>query len=185
MPAQPTKNALFIQKPAENCKKPHTFHQKNYKMFRNLCKHHVPHKIEFVRITCSLRGRAKRSRPRRQVKKAHRRSQSYVENVFDRQRTNRPLQPPAVERGIWIHSIMQNKPKVKSPQIDLNPCITSTYAQMDNWLNAKNKPNQTQSNPTPKTAINPYITAAYTRKPPPRGPKNKPNSNPIQTQPRK
>jgi hypothetical protein len=54
---------------------------------------------------------------------------------------------------------------------------------MDNWLNAKNKPNQTQfkanSDPTPKMLINPYIRALYTQKPPPGGPKNKPNSNPI------
>jgi membrane-bound lytic murein transglycosylase len=42
---------------------------------------------------------------------------------------------------------VQNKPKVKSPQIDLNAFITNTYAQMDNWLNAKNKPNQTQFKP--------------------------------------
>jgi hypothetical protein len=51
---------------------------------------------------------------------------------------------------------------------------------MDNWLNAKNKPNQTQfkanSNPTPKTVINPYITVSYTRKPPSGGRKNKPNT---------
>jgi hypothetical protein len=50
---------------------------------------------------------------------------------------------------------------------------------MDNWLNAKNKPNQTQfkanSNPTPKTLINPYFMAPYTRKSLPGGQKNKPN----------
>jgi hypothetical protein len=39
---------------------------------------------------------------------------------------------------------VQNKPKVKSHRIDLTPVRTSTYVQMDNWLNAKNKPNQTQ-----------------------------------------
>jgi hypothetical protein len=54
---------------------------------------------------------------------------------------------------------------------------------MDNWLNAKNKPNQTQfkpnSNPTPKMLINPYIRALYTQKPPSGGPKNKSNSNPT------
>jgi 1,4-dihydroxy-2-naphthoate octaprenyltransferase len=54
---------------------------------------------------------------------------------------------------------------------------------MDNWLNAKNKPNQTQfkanSNPTPKMLINPYIRALYTQEPPPGGPKNKPKTNPT------
>jgi hypothetical protein len=78
---------------------------------------------------------------------------------------------------------VQNKPKVKSPRIHLTAVITSTYAPMDNWLNAKNKPNQTQfkhkTNPTPKTVLKPYITVPYTRKPPSGGPKNKPNSNPI------
>jgi peroxiredoxin len=78
---------------------------------------------------------------------------------------------------------VQNKPKVKSPQIDLNALLTNIYAQMDNWLNAKNKPNQTQfkanSKPTLETVINPYIAAAYTRKPTSGGRKNKPNTNPT------
>ena len=38
--------------------------------------------LEFIQITCSSRGRAKSLRPRRQVKKARRRSYRYVENVF-------------------------------------------------------------------------------------------------------
>jgi hypothetical protein len=54
-----------------------------------------------------------------------------------------------VENIRQITPIAQNKPKVKSPQNGLSPCLTSTYAQMDNWLNAKNKPNQTQSKPNP------------------------------------
>jgi hypothetical protein len=78
---------------------------------------------------------------------------------------------------------VQNKPKVKSPQIKLTAFITSTCAQMDNWLNAKNKPNQTQfkpnTNPTPKIVINPYIASAYTRKPPSGGKRDKPKTNPT------
>ena len=38
--------------------------------------------VEFIQTTGSLRGRAKSSRPRRQVKKDRRRSYRYVENVF-------------------------------------------------------------------------------------------------------
>jgi hypothetical protein len=78
---------------------------------------------------------------------------------------------------------VQNKPKVKSPQICLSDVITSTYAQIDNWLNAKNKPKQTQfkanSNPTPRMLINTAITALYTQKPPSGGHKNKPKTNPT------
>ena len=80
--------------------------------------------LEFIQTTGSSRGRAKRPRSRRQVKKARRRSLSYVENVFGRQRRHRALQPSAVELVVWIHStsvenirqislFMQNKPKVK------------------------------------------------------------------------
>jgi len=60
---------------------------------------------EFIRMTGSLRGRAKSSRPRRQVKKARRRGFRHVENVFGRQRSHRALQPAAVERVIGIHSL--------------------------------------------------------------------------------
>jgi hypothetical protein len=99
-----------------------------------------------------------------------------------RLRTCEPSSAP-VENIRQITPIVQNKPKVKSPRIYLNACKTSTYAQMDNWLNAKNKPNQTQfkanSNPMPKMLINPYIRALYTQKPPCSGQKNKPKTNPI------
>jgi hypothetical protein len=54
---------------------------------------------------------------------------------------------------------------------------------MDNWLNAKNKPNQTQfkpkTNPMPKTAVNARTTPPSAEKPPSGGHKNKPNSNPT------
>jgi hypothetical protein len=77
--------------------------------------------LEFIRTTCSSRVRAKRPRPRRQVKKARKRSSSYVENVFGRQRRHRALQPAAVELVVWIDStyvenirqinlFLQNKP---------------------------------------------------------------------------
>ena len=66
--------------------------------------------LEFIQITCSLRGRAKSPRPRRQVKKDRRRSYCYIENVFCRQRRHRALQSAAVEWVVWIHSIIKNKP---------------------------------------------------------------------------
>jgi hypothetical protein len=54
---------------------------------------------------------------------------------------------------------------------------------MDNWLNAKNKPNQTQfkpkTNPMPKTVVNARTTPPSAEKPPSGGHKNKPNSNPT------
>ena len=50
---------------------------------------------EFIRMTGSLRGRAKRSRPSRQVKNAARSGFRHVENVFGRQHSHRPLQPAA------------------------------------------------------------------------------------------
>jgi hypothetical protein len=104
----------------------------------------------------------------------------------DEQKTHKNCKKPYLSKGKSAETapvFVQNKPKVKSPQIYLTAVITSTYAQMDNWLNAKNKPNQTQfnpkTNPTPKMLINPYIRALYTQKPPSRGPKNKPNSKPM------
>ena len=73
--------------------------------------------LEFIQTTGSLRGRAKSSRPRRQVKKNRRRSYRYVENVFGRQHRHRALQPEftldvsllaclsgVVECVVWIHS---------------------------------------------------------------------------------
>jgi hypothetical protein len=42
---------------------------------------------------------------------------------------------------------MQNKPKVKSAQIDLSNVIARIFARMDIWSNGKNKPKQSQFNP--------------------------------------
>jgi hypothetical protein len=77
-------------------------------------------KLEFIQTTRSSRGRAKSQRPKRQVKKARKRSYCYVENVFGRQRRHRALQLAAVEWVVWIHStkkfvrnfqqILQNEP---------------------------------------------------------------------------
>ena len=69
--------------------------------------------LEFIQITRSSGGRAKNPRPRRQVKKAQRRSYCYVENIFGRQRRHRALQPAAVEWVVWIHSIIKNKPNFR------------------------------------------------------------------------
>ena len=85
-----------------------------------------------------LRDRAKSPRPRRQVKKARKRSLSYSENVFGRQRRHRALQSATVELVVWIdstdvenvrqiHLFMQNKPKVKWVKINLSSFLTSKY----------------------------------------------------------
>ena len=110
--------------------------------------------LEFIRTTCSSRGRAKRPRPRRQVKKDRKRTLSYVENLFGRQRRHRALQPAAVEWGVWIHSTnkfvrnfqqkIQNKPKVKYAIIILNSFTISKYEKVDIWPNEKTNPIQTQ-----------------------------------------
>jgi len=42
---------------------------------------------------------------------------------------------------------MQNKPNVKSAQINVSSFITSKYVKVDTWWNQKNKPNQTQNKP--------------------------------------
>ena len=72
--------------------------------------------LEFIRITCSSRGRAKSPRSRRQVKKDRRRSYYYVENVFGRQRRHRALQPAVVEWVVWIHSINKKSHRPLSSQ---------------------------------------------------------------------
>ena len=66
----------------------------------------TPTDLELLQITGSLRGRAKSSRPRRQAKNARRRGLLHVENVFGRQRRHRALQPAAIERVIWIRSLL-------------------------------------------------------------------------------
>jgi hypothetical protein len=42
---------------------------------------------------------------------------------------------------------MQNKPKVKDAQINVNSIITMRYEKMNIWLFGKNKANQTQFKP--------------------------------------
>ncbi|MHC4726736.1 MAG: hypothetical protein ACYS17_05850 [Planctomycetota bacterium] len=57
----------------------------------------------------------KSQRPRRQVKKDRKRSLSYVETVFGRQRGYLVLQPAVVEWGIWIGStIVENTLQIGS-----------------------------------------------------------------------
>ena len=120
--------------------------------------------LEFIQMTCSLRGRAKSPRPRRQVKKARRRSLSYVENVFGRQHRHWVLQPAAVELVVWIDStivenirqinlFLQNKPNFPhfSPE---NVCLTKKQSQFKansnpikadfNAKQSQFKPKQTQ-----------------------------------------
>ncbi len=106
---------------------------------------------EFIRMTGSLRGRAKSSRPRRQVKNARRRGFRHVENVFGRQRSHRALPPAAIERVIGIHSFMQNKPNFPDTQMNVSYVLTMDYVNIRLRSRRQNKPNskpiQTQSNP--------------------------------------
>jgi len=113
-------------------------------------------------MTGSLRGRARSSRPRRQVKNAARSGFRHVENVFGRQRSHRSLQPAAIERVIGIHSIMQNKPNfprfcaknslLEEKQTQFKPNRTQFQPTC-----AENKPNQTQFQ-TRHLLINPMET---------------------------
>ena len=96
---------------------------------------------EFIRMTGSLRGRAKSSRPRRQVKNARRRGFRHVENVFGRQRSHRALQPAAIERVIGIHSFMQNKPNLRDAQMNVSLVITREYKNKSDWKLGENKAN--------------------------------------------
>ena len=106
--------------------------------------------LEFIRTTCSSRGRAKSPRPRRQVKKDRRRSYCYVENVFGRQRRHRALQPAAVEWVVRIHSTRVEKIRQITPfyakQTQFFPVIN-----LKMMISLKNKPNsnpiQSQTNP--------------------------------------
>jgi hypothetical protein len=110
--------------------------------------------LEFIQITCSSRGREKSLRPRRQVKKARRRSYRYVENVFDRQRRHGALQPEftldfrplaflsrAIERGIWIHSKITNKPNSPIVQLSASLFTATIYTISISLTKVKNKPN--------------------------------------------
>jgi hypothetical protein len=76
-------------------------------------------------------------------------------------------------------AFVQNKPKVKSPRIRLTAVLASIYAQMDNWLNAKNKPNQTQFKPNAERAHKLlHYRTLHNQTVTPRA-KNKPDSNPT------
>ncbi len=66
---------------------------------------------------------------------------------------------------------LQNKPKVKSAQINVSSFITNKYVKMDTWLSGKNKPKtkpkQTQTKPNskmPKMNVSPIITKDYEEK---------------------
>jgi hypothetical protein len=140
--------------------------------------------LEFIRTTGSLRGRAKRPRPRRQVKKARRRSLSYVESVFGRQRRHRALQPVAVELVVWIHStkvenirqinfFMQNKPNFPHFSLENDDCAKkqTQYKPNSNPIKANfgpkirvAKPNKPKTKPIASKAIinlSSFMTSKY------------------------
>ncbi len=140
---------------------------------------------EFIRMTGSLRGRAKSSRPRRQVKNARRRGFRHVENVFGRQRCHRALQPAAIERVIGIHSFMQNKANLLDVQMNVSLVITREYKNKSDWKLGENKANtkpikafQTQYKPNSRKAqmnISSALTKDYENERLCRCGQNKPN----------
>jgi len=94
-----------------------------------------------------------------------------------------------VENIRQISLFLQNKPNFKYAQINLNSFITSKYVKLDNWLNWKTKPIQTQfkakTNPiakSPKMNVKPCNIMKYKKFLRLLDQKNKANSNPIQTQ---
>ena len=135
---------------------------------------------EFIRMTGSLRGRAKSSRPRRQVKNARRRGFRHVENVFGRQRRHRALQPAAIERVIWIHSFMQNKPNFLDAQMNVTSLITVEYENIANSKLGENKPNTNPIKPNFRKAemnVTSFITKEYENERLSRRGENKPNQS--------
>ncbi len=132
---------------------------------------------EFIRMTSSLRGRAKSSRPRRQGKNARRRGFRHVENVFGRQRSHRALQPAAIERVIGIHSFMRNKPNFRKAKMKLNFYSTKGY---ENKPPLPTPPKQTQSNPTCSELVEPIPPPPFLPQQPHPPPKNRPKT-PILT----
>jgi hypothetical protein len=103
-----------------------------------------------------------------------------LKSLIKRSLTPHKAHSTTVENIRQITPIVQNKPKVKSPRIDLTAFITSTYAQMDNWLNAKNKPNQTQFKPNAQNGPKPlYYCTLYNKtaiQRPKKQTQNKPNN---------
>jgi hypothetical protein len=150
------------QKTHKNCKKPHTFRQKS-----------ALYQSKLVPDTC-YPAFLSSSEKAMQISRL----------IMRKSLTNISLTPhkghsTTVENIRQITPIVQNKPKVKSPRIHLTAVITSTYTPMDNWLNAKNKPNQTQFKPNARNSYKPvYCRILYTKTAPPRAKKqtqNKPN----------
>ncbi len=64
----------------------------------------------------------------------------HVENVFGRQRSHQALQPAAIERGIGIHSFMQNKPNFPDVLMNITSLITADYENKSNWTLGENEP---------------------------------------------
>jgi len=59
---------------------------------------------------------------------------------------------------------MQNKPNVKSAQINVNSYMKSKYEKLDTWLSGKNKANSNPNKPNPRKAkmnVNLTLTKVY------------------------
>jgi hypothetical protein len=46
-----------------------------------------------------------------------------------------------------IKLFLQNEPKFRKSQMNVNKVLTKDYVQMDTWSNGKNEPKRTQTNP--------------------------------------
>ena len=80
---------------------------------------------------------------------------------------------------------MQNEPKFRKSQMNVNKVLTTDYEKMDTWLSRKNEPKTNPNEPKSKKAkmnVTNYITMDYRKNDAFAVRKNKPNSNPIQTQ---
>jgi hypothetical protein len=49
-----------------------------------------------------------------------------------------------VERSLQIRLFMQNEPKLRKSQMNVNKVLTMNYEKMDTWSSEKNEPKRTQ-----------------------------------------
>jgi len=78
-----------------------------------------------------------------------------------------PFSSTNVEDPLQIDLFMQNKPNVKSAQINVNSYMKSKYEKLDTWLSGKNKANSNPIKPNLKRAkmnINLYVIEDYRKK---------------------
>jgi len=78
-----------------------------------------------------------------------------------------PFSSTNVEDSLQIDLFMQNKPNVKSAQINVNSYMKSKYEKLDTWLSGKNKANSNPNKPNSQKAkmnVNLYVIKDYRKK---------------------